>query len=255
MKTSLKYTPKVATLLAAIVLSCPLAVAQNTPLESSKNDEKDLERITISAKGGDAALQAFYSGNFELAEIKFKENEDCALRKERDTRAFFNDVTTSQLNQEISNSVNDVSNFGNANDANDANRIMLESNAAKANNSSTTPLPSKKAVVKESIRENTCEDAAFQIYMKGMSQLKLGRANEAEENFERSVSLSETLYDAHYRLALIKLLRSDNEGAKEHLAAIKRILKRRCTACGVREEIVTMADFIQGALDGKVRLQ
>ena len=252
MKTSLKYAPNVATLLAAIVLSCPLAVAQNTQQEQSKNDEKDLERITISAKGGDVAMQAFYSGNFELAEIKFKENENCALRKERDTRAFFNDVTTSQVNQELSNSVSDAINIGNANDAS---RLMTESNAARANSNSATPLQSKKAVVRESIRENTCEDAAFQIYMKGMSQLKLGRANEAEESFERSVSLSETLYDAHYRLALIKLLRSDNKGAQEHLDAIKRILKRRCTACDVRAEIVAMADFIQGALDGKVQLQ
>jgi tetratricopeptide (TPR) repeat protein len=255
MKTSLKYAPNVATLLAAIVLSCPLAVAQNTQQEQNKNDEKDLERITISAKGGDVAMQAFYSGNFELAEIKFKENEDCALRKERDTRAFFNDVTTSQVNQDVSNSVSNVGGSINMGNANDASRIMTESNAARANSNSATVLPSTKAVVRESIRENTCEDAAFQIYMKGMSQLKLGRADEAEENFERSVSLSETLYDAHYRLALVKILRNDNEGAKEHLAAIKRILKRRCTACGVREEIVAMADFIQGALDGKVRLQ
>ena len=114
-------------------------------------------------------------------------------------------------------------------------------------------IAAKTQKAEDKVRENTCENRAFQIYMAGMSQLQLGRAEDAEASFERAVAISQIQYDAHYRLALMKLLRQDKSGAEGHLEAINSILKR-CYNCDAREEIVRISDFLQKAVDGKIKL-
>ena len=219
----------------------PLFAAVQDDPQINNNDE-DIENITVTARAGDAAMQAFNAGNFELAEIKFKENERCALRVERNRQAFIEGVRESQISQEV--------NGGGVNTGSS----MTDSNAARVEgNSSMNAIAAKTQKAEDKVRENTCENRAFQIYMAGMSQLQLGRAEDAEASFERAVALSQIQYDAHYRLALMKLLRQDKSGAEGHLEAINSILKR-CYNCDAREEIVRISDFLQKAVDGKIKL-
>lgn len=221
--------------------SGPLFAAVQDDPQTNNNDE-DIENITVTARAGDAAMQAFNAGNFELAEIKFKENERCALRVERNRQAFIEGVRESQISQEV--------NGGGVNTGSS----MTDSNAARVEgNSSMNAIAAKTQKAEDKVRENTCENRAFQIYMAGMSQLQLGRAEDAEASFERAVALSQIQYDAHYRLALMKLLRQDKSGAEGHLEAINSILKR-CYNCDAREEIVRISDFLQKAVDGKIKL-
>lgn len=221
--------------------SQPLFAAVQDDPQTNNNDE-DIENITVTARAGDAAMQAFNAGNFELAEIKFKENERCALRVERNRQAFIEGVRESQISQEV--------NGGGVNTGSS----MTDSNAARVEgNSSMNAIAAKTQKAEDKVRENTCENRAFQIYMAGMSQLQLGRAEDAEASFERAVALSQIQYDAHYRLALMKLLRQDKSGAEGHLEAINSILKR-CYNCDAREEIVRISDFLQKAVDGKIKL-
>ena len=221
--------------------SGPLFAAVQDDPQTNNNDE-DIENITVTARAGDAAMQAFNAGNFELAEIKFKENERCALRVERNRQAFIEGVRESQISQEV--------NGGGVNTGSS----MTDSNAARVEgNSSMNAIAAKTQKAEDKVRENTCENRAFQIYMAGMSQLQLGRAEDAEASFERAVALSQIQYDAHYRLALMKLLRQDKSGAEGHLEAISGNLKR-CYNCDAREEIVRISDFLQKAVDGKIKL-
>ncbi len=223
------------------LFSGPLFAAVQDDPQTNNNDE-DIENITVTARAGDAAMQAFNAGNFELAEIKFKENERCALRVERNRQAFIEGVRESQISQEV--------NGGGVNTGSS----MTDSNAARVEgNSSMNAIAAKTQKAEDKVRENTCENRAFQIYMAGMSQLQLGRAEDAEASFERAVALSQIQYDAHYRLALMKLLRQDKSGAEGHLEAINSILKR-CYNCDAREEIVRISDFLQKAVDGKIKL-
>ena len=223
------------------LFSGPLFAAVQDDPQTNNNDE-DIENITVTARAGDAAMQAFNAGNFELAEIKFKENERCALRVERNRQAFIEGVRESQISQEV--------NGGGVNTG----TSMTDSNAARVEgNSSMNAIAAKTQKAEDKVRENTCENRAFQIYMAGMSQLQLGRAEDAEASFERAVALSQIQYDAHYRLALMKLLRQDKSGAEGHLEAINSILKR-CYNCDAREEIVRISDFLQKAVDGKIKL-
>jgi tetratricopeptide (TPR) repeat protein len=102
--------------------------------------------------------------------------------------------------------------------------------------------------------DRTCDARGRQLYFAGLSQIQLGKTNEALRNFERATAASKILYDAHYKIALIKLLKGDSKSARSELQKIEGILKR-CRNCEAKQEIVERVDHLQKALDGEVSLQ
>ena len=187
-----------------------VAHAEDNSMGSSKDNKVDteIERITIKGRSN-SAIYAFKSGDFQLAETKFKNNAACALRAERDLQAFKDALKNSQPDGLIPRSPR------------------------------RTP--------------ERCKDRGLQLYMAGLSQLQLNLSKEAENSFERAISLKNRLYDAHYRLALIKLLRQDKESAKTHFSKIKEILKV-CDDCDVRDEILERIDYLKKALNSDINL-
>jgi TolA-binding protein len=206
---------------------------QRSPTSTEAPAQQDVETISIEGRAGDAALQAFSSGNFELAEIKFKDNVRCALRAERAREAFATDMRNSQLTQSLTGDIT----------ANTPN-IGVNSSSAMAS--------SKSGQDQGPLRTLTCDNRGYQVYMVGMSQLQQGKSEDAEASFESAIRLNKHLHDAMYRLALMKLLRNDEEGAQEHFEDMQRLLKR-CKNCDSKDNIQTRLDFLAKALDGKVR--
>nr|WP_136251488.1 tetratricopeptide repeat protein [Ningiella ruwaisensis] len=214
-------------------------LSSGNPTNPNQQDN-DVEEIEVTGQAGDAALQAFAAGNFELAEIKFSENAECALRVERNKRAFIQDMQNAQINQSLSG-------------------------AASSNNPSgsapSTPINSTSSMASSfdgrgsaPVRDKTCENRGYQLYMVGMSQLQLGRSEEAEENFERAVNINKRLHDAVFRLALMKLLRDDSEGASDHLQELHRLLKK-CHNCESFDKIQANIDFLERAIQGSIPKQ
>ncbi len=223
-------------------LKLSFAHAQNDEAISSASSSKgpeqvqqqEVEEITVTGRAGDAALQAFSAGNFELAEIKFKDNVRCALRAERAKERFASDMRNSQLTQSITGDIT----------ANTPNTGINSSSAMSSSKSGQDQSP---------VRNLTCDNRGYQVYMVGMSQLQLGRAEEAEESFESAIRLNKHLHDAMYRLALMKLLRDDQKGAQEHYEDMQRLLKRCKKNCDARENIQVRLDFLQKAMEGKIK--
>lgn len=226
-----------------VLLIGNFSLAQESDTASNEINEDEIERIIVSSQGLNPAMEAFNSGNYELAEIKFMENEKCAHRKERNRQAFLEGVRESQISQEVSGGgVNTGSSMT------DSNASRVEGNTPF---SSSSKRASRQGLSKEDIR---CSNRSFQFYMAGMSQLQLGRTEDAENSFERAVALNQNEYDAHYRLALMKLLRDDSASAKEHMESIQDML-RRCYKCDVRDEILTRIAYLEKALNGEISLK
>jgi len=202
----------------------------------SVSAQDEIEVISVTAGKANAAMKAFNAGDYALAEVEFLKSAKCALRKERDRLSFIDGVQSSQITTEISG--------GGVNSGSS----ITDSNASRVEGS--TRSQSKR----DASDTLSCAHRGFQLYMAGMSQLQLSRADEAEQSFERAVALSKNQYDAHYRLALMKLLREDRKGAKKHRAAIKNMLKR-CYDCDARTEIETRVEFLDKALSGEVKLR
>ena len=197
----------------------PSAIAQDQP---TNDDQRVLDAVIVTGVQNDDAMAAFRAGEYDAAEVGFLKNARCALRRERNLTAAIDSARLS----------NSQPNF----------------DPAISNGASQTPsnLPQRT--------ERTCAHRGFQVYMAGLSQIQLGRSEEAKESFKKATALSKILYDAHYKLALIALLDGDRKTAKRQLKKIDGILKR-CYACPARQEILDRQAHLQKALNGEVSLR
>ncbi|MGJ8681240.1 tetratricopeptide repeat protein [Paraglaciecola sp.] len=231
-------------LLTILLLLGPSAFAQESTYaqKKPKDTKEHIERIAVSGQHADMALRAFNSGDYSLAEIEFKENADCALRAEMNQADYLESFQTGQANQL-------------AQAESESARIGTNPSTVNVNiNTNVTYTPSSGVTQQKLIvRERTCENRGFQIYMTGMSQIQLGRSDEAEVNLEQAIKIDKYLYDAHYRLGLMKLLRQDKEGVSKHLSGIESALDR-CHNCDFRHKIESRMKFLKHALDGKIKL-
>ena len=195
------------------------ATAQDAP---DDEDQRVLDAVVVTGVQNDDAMAAFRAGKYDEAETGFLKNARCALRRERNVSAAI-----------------DTARFSNSQPSIDQ---------ATPNGTAQTPdnLPQRT--------ERTCAHRGFQVYMAGLSQIQLGRPEEAKESFRKATALSKILYDAHYKLGLIALLDGDQKTAKRQLKKIDGILSR-CYACPARQEILDRQAHLRKALTGEVRLR
>lgn len=243
----MKYQPKAflsAILFGAGLALLPMASAQDS--ETPEGEDRVLDTVEVIGVQNDAAMAAFRSGDFETAEVEFLDNAMCALRRERN---LVNSVENAQINSLRAES------FGQA--------VGVDSGASSrgANAGAGQQTPTGIAAIDGIATRNlpntydrTCDARGRQLYFAGLSQIQLGKTNEALRNFERATAASRILYDAHYKIALIKLLNGDSKTARGELRKIEGILKR-CRNCEAKQEIVERVDHLQKALNGEVSLQ
>jgi hypothetical protein len=242
--------PKVLSFaLIASVFCCIIFMPIKVHSQTSDNNEEtnqepqEIERIIVSGQNFDDAMRAFKAGDFELAEIEYKKNAKCALRVERNKQALVSGLQNSSIDSSLQStaSIQSGARFqGGASGRSSTPTSGVGGNAGNRKNDTTVP-------------SRTCTDRGYQLYMTGLSQIQLGRAEEAEKNFKTASFVNKNIYDAHYRIALMQLLRSDKEGAESRLSDIQDVLER-CRDCEVREEILVRIDFLEKALSGEIKL-
>ncbi|MBO6689407.1 MAG: hypothetical protein JJ931_17190 [Henriciella sp.] len=230
---------------AAMSLAAPIAAAQDEAAESESED-RVLDTVEVVGVQNDAAMAAFRAGDFETAEIEFLDNAMCALRRERNVRA---SVDSAQINSQraevFTNSA--ITDSG------------ASSQGANAGAGQTTPtgVAATDGVAVRNLRntyDRTCDAKAKQLYFAGLSQIQLGKTNEALRSFEKATASSRILYDAHYKIGLIKLLTGDTRKAESELRKMEGILER-CRDCEAKQEIVDRIDHLSKAINGEVSLQ
>ncbi len=239
-KANKKFLPAI---LLAIGLSCVPAQAQ----ENENPDERVLDTVEVLGIQNDAAMAAFRAGDFETAEVEFLDNAMCALRRERNV---FNSIQSAQNNSTRA----DLFASANANVDSGASSRGATAGSGAQSATGVAALDSVAARNIQSTYDRTCEKRARQLYFAGLSQIQLGKTNEALRNFERATTDSKILYDAHYKIALIKLLNGDTKTAQSELKKIEGILKR-CRDCEAKQEIVERRDHLKMAINGEVKLQ
>lgn len=238
-------------LAGTMALAAPMALSQeatgSAAAAEENRDERVLDSITVTAVQDDAAMAAFQAGDFETAEVEFLDNAMCALRRERN-------LTASVENAQIGTA-----------------RAEAFSNAAASNSGATTQgagagappqgtavgIASLSGVRADNVRttyDRTCEKRGRQLYFAGLSQIQLGKTDEALRNLERATAASRILYDAHYKIGLIQILNGKPGQAKSELKAIEGILKR-CRDCEAKQEIIERRDHLQAAISGEVTLR
>lgn len=214
----MRLKPVLAAILLMGLSTVFMAHAQE---DSSEDDERVLDSVVVTGVQNDEAMAAFRAGEYAEAEVGFLDNARCAHRRERNLSAAIDSARSSSFRTDI--------------------------NPAQPNGASNTPGNIAQPV------KRTCAHRGFQVYMAGLSQIQLGKPEEARQSFKKATVLSKILYDAHYKLALMALLDGDQKTAERQLNKINGILKR-CRRCPARQEILDRQAHLEKALNGEVKL-
>lgn len=207
--------------IAAIFLILSGFILAHAQDDTSDEDERVLDSVVVTGVQNDEAMAAFRAGEYADAEVGFLGNARCAHRRERNLSAAIDSARSSSFRSDI--------------------------NPVQPNGASNAPGNIAQPV------KRTCAHRGFQVYMAGLSQIQLGKPEEARQNFKKATALSKILYDAHYKLALMALLDGDQKTAERQLKKINGILKR-CRRCPARQEILDRQAHLQKALSGEVKL-
>ena len=195
----MKYQPKnflSAILFGAGLAMLPIASAQDS--ETPETENRVLDTVEVIGVQNDAAMAAFRAGDFETAEVEFLDNAMCALRRERNLTNSVENAQISSLRAESFGQAAGVDSGASSRGANAGAGQQTPTGVAAIDGIATRNLPNTY--------DRTCDARGRQLYFAGLSQIQLGKTEEALRNFERATVASKILYDAHYKIALIKLL-------------------------------------------------
>lgn len=221
-----------------VALLCPLSAGAQS---ADNTDDVIDEVIATGTLQTDPAMSAFRSGDYATAEIEFQKNAMCALRVTRNFEAGIESARDSSIRADLGVDTNvapQPTGGQGGGGISVANAPSIGSvNSVQSNNLKRSEDQSKR----------TCEDRGFQIYMRGMSELKLGKIDEARESLAQATRLKRTLYDAHFRLALLAYQDGDIKQAKSEFKKLQSIQKK-CRRCQAKEEIQGQVTYLNALL-------
>lgn len=185
-----------------------------------QNDEQ--QEIVVEAWRRDRALDAFLRGDYATAEVEFRKNERCIRR------------IALQLEASIVEG-------------------LVEADRSSLPRASNIPSTYNLPLRPDQIRERTCHNKEWQLYMIGLSQIQLGRFAEAKKSLYSVTRMSkeDLLFDAHYRVGLLELLEGDVESANRrltHLTHMQRSCQSRGARCEVNADLEAATSYLTRAV-------
>lgn len=249
-----------STLIAVLWLGLPhlawaqeALVAQDAPVTENVTDgETEDEVITTGQRTWEShdGMKAFFDGEFEKAEIEF-EREFKSLRRFESARE--NAVNDAQLNFDRADLSASVTNYDGATLSTPGGAVQLQNNVTTnapdigLNNNLLREREDGRSILTDGRVDY--QDFAFSRYMSGLSEIKLGKYEEAKRSLKQSLSYDRSNYDAQMRLGLIHVQQGDFEKAAKQLETLDKMLKKcRQKACddldGMTDSTLTLAKII-----------
>lgn len=207
-------------LIITLVLT-PLSFGQDSLVSDEPYEDEVVAIGTISK--ADPAMGAFARGDYATAEIEFTLNYQFIQRADRARANAFQNLSNSSLSAQVANGPGEVSGGGQ--------NITPSANVNGSNAYKPTPESTKF-----NSRVPQVNDIGFQFYMRGLSQIQLGKYDEAQESFERALNFNNRLYDAKFRLGILELRNGDRDAAEAWLSELERNQKW-CKYCDGKQEI------------------
>jgi tetratricopeptide (TPR) repeat protein len=226
-----------------IILFYVLLVAMlSTPAFAQQSEEPIDEVISRGVKKAtDPAMSAFLAGDFVTAEIEFERNAFCALRATRNFRAGVESARNSALNADIGAEASSSAQSSSGIEGNTIAAPSTSSSAPSAN------LRTSGVDKNPTTDKRTCADRGFQLYMAGLSQIKLGKLEDAKDSFKRALVLRKDIHDAHFRLALLEYQDGNVKKANKSYKQLKR-LESKCKRCEFKDAIIGQVKYLENIL-------
>jgi len=215
---------------AATLIS--FAALSITPVNAQDAEPVD-EIISRGSIQQDPAMSAWNAGDYETAEIEFGKNAFCALRAERNFASALESARESSISSTVGTNLSqNVSSTG----------VTSGTNVSPPPSSSTR-LNSNNFKNRTSELKRTCEDRGFQIYMKGLSQLKQGKRSDAKKTLIRASKMRGNLYDVHFRLSLLEYQDGNIEKANKHYTKLRK-LESKYKKSNAKDEITAQIAYL-----------
>lgn len=211
--------------------------AATNPGASQANDESPQaetpieDEIIVSGTfktGQHEGMDAFFRGDFDTAEIEF-EREFKGLKRFESARE--NAAEDALLSADRALAQADAGNnvSASANSRGGGTPSQSSSSAAAANSGVTSNFGSRRSEGSTVLTDGkvTYEDFGFTRYMSGLSEIKLGKFEEAKISLKQSLRYDESNYDARMRMGLLNVMDDDFEAAAKQLEKLDK-QRRRC---------------------------
>ena len=199
------------------------------PVDPPVEELEDVIIVEGQRRGADPAMDAWLRGDFKQAEIEFERNFSRLKQSVR--------LRETTIQQNVSDSIFTEIQSG-ANVGSGANAAAADASAGQTPGQAFVYTNQRREKPTDPNLISSGSDLGGQLYMAGLSELKLGKYDEARKSFERALFYNETLHDARLRLGLLALQDNDVEEARKQLAALERKLGNchaRCERFGDRE--------------------
>lgn len=190
--------------------------------------EDEVIAFGTTVTGQHDGMDAFFRGDFETAEIEFEQEFKGLRRFERARESAAEDAALStDRAQAQADAGSNVS--ASANSRGGGTPSQSASSALSANSGVTSNFVNRRGEGRSILTDGkvTYEDFGFTRYMSGLSEIKLGKFDEAKTSLKQSLRYDESNYDARMRLGLLYLMDSDFEKAAKQLEKIDK-QRRRC---------------------------
>lgn len=220
--------------------SLPANAQQSANEDQAQTTEVPDEIIVTSRKQSDPAMTAFLSGDYETAEIEFDKNAFCALRVERNFRSGVESARNDSIRSELAGNINTPQQPTGGQGGGGGAVSLATPSAVQVNRINSSDLQKNSA-------RRTCENRGFQVYMKGLSQLELGKTAEAKKTLSQATKIHRTLYDAHFKLSLLEYQEGNLEEARKELKKLRKIAAR-CKRCVAKPEIEGQVKYLDALL-------
>ncbi len=216
-------------------VSLPAHTQTGPSMDNNQSANVPDEVIATARKQSDPAMAAFLSGDYETAEIEFDRNAFCALRVERNFRSGVESARDDSIRSTLAGNINTPAQpTGNQGGGGGATTAAPPSVQINGFNSSD---------FQKSSKTRTCRDRGFQVYMKGLSQLELGKTAEAKKTLSQATKIHRTLYDAHFKLSLLEYQEGNLEGAQKEFKKLRKIAAK-CRKCDAKPEIEGQVQYL-----------
>lgn len=250
---------KIALLTASALLALPsTTLAQDNNPGGEEPPERSIDEIIVqgtTAWEGHEGMSAFWSGDFETAEIEFEQEFKSLRRAEsaRENAAYAADVGFDRAEATGQASIGGLGSGGPGGGP---------PPSAAGGGTPDLGLSGRFSNRRETGRnllndgKVTDLDFAFTKYMSGLSELQLGKYDEAKDSFKRSVNFDGSNYDARMRLGLLYIVERNYDKAADQLESLEK-LRVRCKekSCETYDEILEATSTLAKSLTNAIKAQ
>jgi tetratricopeptide (TPR) repeat protein len=231
-----------AFVLIGTVVSTPAYAQTNSGANEVQSADVPDEVIATARKQTDPAMSAFLSGDYATAEIEFDKNAFCALRVERNFRSGVEGARDASIRADLAGNIDTPQQTTGGPGAG------AGAGAAATGGPSAVTINGVNSLdFQKNNKRRTCEDRGFQVYMKGLSQLELGKTAEAKKTLSQATKIHRTLYDAHFKLSLLEYQEGNLDKAQKELRKLRKIAAR-CKRCDAKPEIEGQVKYLDKLL-------